>query len=374
MSKEYTALGLMSGTSGDGVDASIIKSDGKSKFDIISDKYFEYNEEIFKEIHGLKEKIHKTKDLKIFSNEINSLEKNITLFHAKVIKEISKNNEFDLVGFHGQTIYHNSIEKISKQLGDGKLLAQLCKKNIVYNFRENDIKNGGEGAPLTPIFHQLIATKYNLDLPTCILNIGGISNITIIGEPTGSFGFTSRDIGPGNCLIDSWIRKNSNLKFDKDGILASRGTRNDIIFEQAQELFGNRPNQKTLSLDVNDFDVSFARGLSLEDGAATLTDFTARIIGSALFVLLSKVSNKIWKVIVCGGGRKNKILIEKIKKNTLKNLIIQPIDDYGINGDFVESQAFAYLAIRNILQEPISFPDTTGCLSPTTGGVLIKIK
>ena len=374
MSKEYTALGLMSGTSGDGVDASIIKSDGKSKFDIISDKYFEYNEEIFKEIHGLKEKIHKTKDLKIFSNEINSLEKNITLFHAKIIKEISKNNEFDLVGFHGQTIYHNSIEKISKQLGDGKLLAQLCKKNIVYNFRENDIKNGGEGAPLTPIFHQLIATKYNLDLPTCILNIGGISNITIIGEPTGSFGFTSRDIGPGNCLIDSWIRKNSNLKFDKDGILASRGTRNDIIFEQAQELFGNRPNQKTLSLDVNDFDVSFARGLSLEDGAATLTDFTARIIGSALFVLLSKVSNKIWKVIVCGGGRKNKILIENIKKNTLKNLIIQPIDDYGINGDFVESQAFAYLAIRNILQEPISFPDTTGCLSPTTGGVLIKIK
>ena len=374
MSKEYTALGLMSGTSGDGVDASIIKSDGKSKFDIITDKYFEYNEEIFKEIHGLKEKIHKTKDLKIFSNEINSLEKNITLFHAKIIKEISKNNEFDLVGFHGQTIYHNSIEKISKQLGDGKLLAQLCKKNIVYNFRENDIKNGGEGAPLTPIFHQLIATKYNLDLPTCILNIGGISNITIIGEPTGSFGFTSRDIGPGNCLIDSWIRKNSNLKFDKDGILAARGTRNDIIFEQAQELFGNRPNQKTLSLDVNDFDVSFARGLSLEDGAATLTDFTARIIGSALFVLLSKVSNKIWKVIVCGGGRKNKILIEKIKKNTLKNLIIQPIDDYGINGDFVESQAFAYLAIRNILQEPISFPDTTGCLSPTTGGVLIKIK
>tara|TARA_A100000164_G_scaffold381615_1_gene434243 strand:- start:25 stop:1149 length:1125 start_codon:yes stop_codon:yes gene_type:complete len=374
MSKEYTALGLMSGTSGDGVDASIIKSDGKSKFDIITDKYFEYNEEIFKGIHGLKEKIHKTKDLKIFSNEINSLEKNITLFHAKIIKEISKNNEFDLVGFHGQTIYHNSIEKISKQLGDGKLLAQLCKKNIVYNFRENDIKNGGEGAPLTPVFHQLIATKYNLDLPTCILNIGGISNITIIGEPTGSFGFTSRDIGPGNCLIDSWIRKNSNLKFDKDGILASRGTRNDIIFEQAQELFGNRPNQKTLSLDVNDFDVSFARGLSLEDGAATLTDFTARIIGSALFVLLSKVSNKIWKVIVCGGGRKNKILIENIKKNTLKNLIIQPIDDYGINGDFVESQAFAYLAIRNILQEPISFPDTTGCLSPTTGGVLIKIK
>ena len=374
MTKEYTSLGLMSGTSGDGVDASIIKSDGNTYYEGICDKYYEYDDQIYKDIHELKQKILNTQDLNTYTTDLKLLEKKITLFHAKVIKDISKNIKIDLVGFHGQTIYHNSIEKISKQLGDGKLLAQLCKKNIVYNFRENDIKNGGEGAPLTPIFHQLIATKYNLDLPPCILNIGGISNITIIGEPTGSFGFTSRDIGPGNCLIDSWIRKNSNLKFDKDGILASRGTRNDIIFEQAQELFGNRPNQKTLSLDVNDFDVSFARGLSLEDGAATLTDFTARIIGSALFVLLSKVSNKIWKVIVCGGGRKNKILIENIKKNTLKNLIIQPIDDYGINGDFVESQAFAYLAIRNILQEPISFPDTTGCLSPTTGGVLIKIK
>ena len=210
MTKEYTALGLMSGTSGDGVDASIIKSDGKSSYDIILDKYFEYNNEIFKEIHNLKEKINKSKDLKTFSNEINLLEKNITLFHAKVIWEISQNNEFDLVGFHGQTIYHNSNEKISKQLGNGKLLYQLSQKNIVYNFRENDIKNGGEGAPLTPIFHQLIARKYKLDLPTCILNIGGISNITIVKGLTGSSDFTSRDIGPGNCLIDSWVRKNSN--------------------------------------------------------------------------------------------------------------------------------------------------------------------
>ena len=374
MTKEYTALGLMSGTSGDGVDASIIKSDGKSSYDIILDKYFEYNNEIFKEIHNLKEKINKSKDLKTFSNEINLLEKNITLFHAKVIWEISQNNEFDLVGFHGQTIYHNSNEKISKQLGNGKLLYQLSQKNIVYNFRENDIKNGGEGAPLTPIFHQLIARKYKLDLPTCILNIGGISNITIVKGLTGSSDFTSRDIGPGNCLIDSWVRKNSNLKYDKDGFLASSGTRNDIIFEQAQELFTNKPNQKNLSLDVNDFDVSFARGLSLKDGATTLTEFTARIIGSALLALLSKINNKRWKVIVCGGGRKNKILIEKIKQNTFKNLIIQPIDDYGINGDFVESQAFAYLAIRNIIKEPISFPNTTGCHSPSTGGTLIKIK
>ena len=174
-------------------------------------------------------------------------------------------------------------------------------------------------------------------------------------------------------MIDSWVRKNSKYKYDKDGVLASSGKRNDIILEQAQELFSNRPNKNKVSFDTNDFDVSFARGLTLEDGAATLTDFTARVIGSSLFSLLSNSSDKLWKVIVCGGGRKNNILIKKIKKNTLKNILIQPIDDYGIDGDFVESQAFAFLAIRSLLKLPITFPETTGCSNPCTGGELVKI-
>ena len=129
-----------------------------------------------------------------------------------------------------------------------------------------------------------------------------------------------------------------------------------------------------MSLDVNDFDVSFARGLSLEDGTATLTDFTGRIIGAALFTLLSDVREKIFRVLVCGGGRKNKTLLNKIKNRTLKNLVLQPIDDYGVDGDFVESQAFAYLAIRTLINEPITFPDTTGCPKPLTGGNIILFK
>ena len=372
MSQDYTSLGLMSGTSGDGVDASIIRSDGKSDYEGILNEYYAYDKEIYEKIHNLKEKIHNYKDLKKFTNELKSLEKEITLFHAKVITNILKEKKVDIVGFHGQTIYHNSQEKISKQLGDGVLLSQLIKKNIIYDFRSNDLKNGGEGAPLAPIFHQLIATQHKLDLPLCILNIGGISNISIIGKKTDTSNLSSRDIGPGNCLIDSWVRKNSDQNFDKDGILAATGTRNEIILEQAQELFSNRPNQNNLSFDINDFDVSFARGLSLQDGATTLTDFTARVIGAALFSLLSKVNDEVYKVLICGGGRKNKVLIEKIKKNTLENIIIQPIDDYGIDGDFVESQAFAFLAIRSILKLPISFPETTGCSKPTLGGVLIK--
>ena len=372
MTEEYTSLGLMSGTSGDGVDASIIQSNGSSMYKAIKDKYYEYDSQIYQEIHNLKEKIYNPSDIKTFHKELIDLERKITLFHAKVVKEICNDKEIDVVGFHGQTIFHNSKKKISNQLGDGKLLSQLTKKNVVYNFRQNDIKNGGEGAPLTPIFHQLLATQLKINLPICILNIGGISNITIIEKAVGTYGLTSRDIGPGNCLIDTWVRKNSKHKFDKDGLLASIGNRNDIIFEQAQELFSNRLNHNALSFDVNDFDISFARGLSIEDGATTLTDFTASIIGTALHSLLSKVNDKLQKILVCGGGRKNKILIEKIKKNTLKNIVIEPIDDYGIDGDFVESQAFAFIAIRSILKLPISFPDTTGCLKPCSGGILIN--
>ena len=372
MIKEYTSLGLMSGTSADGIDASIIKSDGDSYYKVIKDKYFEYNEEIYKKIHNLKEKIHNINDLKNFDKEIVILEREITLFHSKVIKELSENQKIDIVGFHGQTIYHNSQKKISKQLGDGNLLSQLTKKNIVYNFRQNDIKNDGEGAPLTPIFHQLIATQYKIDLPVCILNIGGISNVTIIDETKGPSGLTSSDIGPGNCMIDTWVRKNSKQSFDKDGILASKGIRNEIIYEQGQELFSNRPNQNVSSFDINDFDISFARGLSLEDGATTLTDLTSNIIGASLSSLLSKAKKKSFKVLICGGGRKNRIMIDKIKECSSKHITFLPIDDYGVNGDFVESQAFAFLAIRSKLNLPISFPSTTGCKSPSVGGIVIE--
>ncbi len=373
MTKEYTSLGLMSGTSGDGVDASIIISDGKSNYRTISDEYFKYDEEIYHNIHNLKEKINNKKDLEKNLKKMNELEKKITLFHAKVVQNLLKKTKVDLIGFHGQTIYHNSDEKISKQLGDGKLLSQLLNKTIVCNFRENDIKQGGEGAPLTPIFHQLILKQHKIDVPSCVLNIGGISNLTIVNNYDKN-DFTSRDIGPGNCLIDSWVRKNSNEKFDEGGKLASRGKVNEIILEQAQELYSNRSNKKTLSLDVNDFDISFARGLSLEDGAATLTDFTGHIIGAALLNLLSNVKGKSFKVLICGGGRKNKSLINVIKKRTLTNTNLQSIDDYGIDGDFVESQAFAFLAIRSFINEPISFPNTTGCLKPLSGGKIIEIK
>ena len=359
MSKEYTALGLMSGTSGDGVDASIIQSDGQNKCKLISDKYFEYDRDIYKNIHGLKENINNSKDLKNLSKQITELEKKITLFHAKVVGDLSQTN-IDFLGFHGQTIFHNADEKISKQLGDGKLLSQLTKKTVVYNFRENDLINGGQGAPLTPIFHKLIVNQKKIDLPVTILNIGGIANITSIQKGNKIF---SSDIGPGNCLIDKWVSSNSDKSYDKEGHFAKAGKINKIILDQSLENYYGNDTSKKKSYDIKDFDLSFVRGLSLEDGAATLTEFTAEILSK------HKIGQKIY---ICGGGRKNSFLLDRIKKKI--NSEIKLIDDLGIDGDFVESQAFAYIAIRSYLRLPISFPNTTGVKKDATGGILIKTK
>ena len=371
MKKIWKSLGLMSGTSGDGVDASIITTNGLDQYKVLTDKYFEYDSDIYKDIHSLKEKIHKVSHLDEFDNELNDLERKITIFHAKIIKKLKIDDE-TIVGFHGQTIYHNFKEKISRQLGNGKLLSQLTKKKIVYDFRSNDILNGGQGAPLTPVFHHLVAVQNKIDLPVCFLNIGGISNITIVKEKNNFNELLSKDLGPGNCLIDSWVRKNSNKKFDEDGNLALSGTKNEIILEQAQELYANRKDKKKLSFDTNDFDISFARGLSLEDGVTTLTDFTAGIIGQELNSTIINSKQKIKEVLICGGGRKNKILLKKIKENLQNTINFKLIDDYKLNGDFVESQAFAYLAARSLMDLPISFPSTTGCKRPSLGGKYFK--
>ena len=378
MSKSFCSLGLMSGTSGDGVDASIIQSDGDTIYKVILDKYFKYNQNIDKKIHILKDKINSSKDLKKYSKQIKKLEKDITLFHANVVNQIIKKSKTDisLIGFHGQTIYHNTKEKISKQLGDGTLLSKLTKKSVVYNFRENDLKNGGEGAPLTPIFHKLIALQNNMKLPCVFLNLGGIANWTYVLKKNNDVVLHSSDAGPANCLIDQWIKKKYKKDYDKDGAIAKVGSVNKTILNKEiknyMDKYTLKENKKDFfsylknkSYDVKDFNFSFVKSLSPEDGAATLIEYTSFIISK----FINAIPNE-QKIIVCGGGRKNKFLVKRISKKTKYQL--RSIDNYGINGDFVESQAFAYLAIRSQLKLPISFPKTTGVKKPCTGGVIIK--
>ena len=292
--KLFSALGLMSGTSMDGVDLSIIKSDGCKEISFIFDEYFEYDQELYKQVVTTRDMVLNTLDLVKYSKELDMLEKNITIFHAKIINHLlSKfNHEVDIIGFHGQTIFHNSELKITKQLGDGYLLSQLVRKNVVYDFRQADIQNNGQGAPLTPIFHYLLANriveKYELELPISFLNIGGISNITQIISFTNVIedNLLALDIGPGNCLIDEWIRNNSKLNFDQGGKIAQSGKIDQIILNQAIENFEIKNYSK--SLDVKDFDISFARGLSLEDGCSTITYFTAKLISDAIKYLNNK--------------------------------------------------------------------------------------
>ena len=367
MSKFYSSLGLMSGTSADGVDASIIQSNGDKKYKVILDKYFKYSQSLYQDIHNLKEQINNSRDLYSLSKKIQPIEKKITLFHANVVKEIIKKfrSNIELVGFHGQTIFHNAKEKITRQLGDGKLLSKITKKTIIYNFRQNDLKNGGHGAPLTPIFHKLLKKKFKIK-EAIFINIGGITNITNL-QKDGRMSGT--DVGPGMCLIDRWMRLKLKKNYDNDGKIAKSGKINTKILKKLLKNFYKKEKKlnkgPVQSFDTKYFDFSFVENLSLKDGAATLTEFTVKIIISAL----RKRKHNKSKIILCGGGRKNNFLVEKLKRE-IKG--IRLIDQYGVDGDFVESQAFAYLAIRSYLHLPISFPETTGVSKSCTGGIIIK--
>ena len=262
--KSYCSLGLMSGTSADGVDASIIQSDGDTEYKVILDKYFKYGQNIYENIHNLKEKINNSRDLKNLSKKIQPIEKEITLFHANVVNEIVKESKsnIDFVGFHGQTIFHNAKEKISKQLGDGKLLSKLTQKTIIYDFRQNDLKNGGHGAPLTPIFHKLLKTKFKIKEVTFV-NIGGIVNTTTLWNNDNMSG---TDIGPGMCLIDRWVRQKLKKNYDENGIIAKSGKVNKIALDQLLENFYEKENISSTgpiqSFDTKYFDFSFVKDLS----------------------------------------------------------------------------------------------------------------
>ena len=369
MKKLITAIGLMSGTSCDGIDASIIKSDGENELNLIGDYFLPYEEKTRSKIRTLKENVGKILELEIKKNEIASLEEEITFLHSKAISltlekfKISK-SRINLVGLHGHTIFHSFREKKTKQIGDGKALSKLTGLNIIYNFRENDLKNGGQGAPLAPIFHKLLHKKLKSNFPVVFVNIGGISNLTYLDKNDEMVSF---DSGPGNCLIDKLLQLkfNNKIQYDKNGEIAFKGRVDINILESYlnNSYYDSFPPK---SLDVNDFSLSSVRGITLENSVTTLSELTSRTIVDAL----NFFSNKPQEIILCGGGRKNKYIYERIKK--ISGIKTLNIDEYKIDGDFVESQAFAYLAIRSLLKKPISFTNTTNVKKSCTGGDLVK--
>lgn len=358
--KIYRAIGLMSGTAMDGIDAALIETDGYNYIKHIGAVY-EPHDPKFKS--KLKSCLNRS-DRK--SHDILAIEKQFTLAQIpvinKLINKLSLNKQdIDLIGFHGQTIHHNPDAGETIQLGDGKLLAKETGTDVVYDFRTNDMKNKGQGAPLIPVYHRALIQNSELNLPIVILNLGGVSNITWMLDHE-LIGF---DPGPANALIDDWIKKHTNKPYDEDGKIASQGCVDNAIIDTFMTLnYFNKPYPK--SLDRNEFANISVDHLSLEDGATTLTEMTCLSIKNGIDICPSPPT----AIYATGGGRLNKYMMKRLKEIT--SISVHNVDELSWDGDALEAEGFAYMAVRKILNEPISYPSTTGCKTPTVGGALAK--
>ncbi len=356
MAKMITALGLMSGTSLDGIDAAIIRTDGKEVE--LTDYFISIPYKA-----SFKERIREA-----FSNQenIGQLEKDITIAHEKVVRLLLEEaklqpGDIDVIGFHGQTILHDPARKITKQIGDGKLLSQLTGINVVNDFRSADIAAGGQGAPLVPLYHNALF-KF-IKKPLAVLNIGGVANITYLGKKENDI--LAFDTGPGNALIDDWVLRNTGKYFDEFGQLAATGEVHRRILEGllAHPYFNKRPPK---SLDRNSFSSRPIETLSPEDGAATLVAFTVNsILRSKRFLPKDPDS---W--VIMGGGRLNQYMVYQLQEALKSD--VKTAEEYNLNGDATEAQAFAFLAVRAMYKLPLSLPTTTGVKSAVTGGVVYR--
>lgn len=350
--KTLRAIGLMSGTSLDGVDAALLDTDGEGFIKPLGWVHIPYDADLRERTRAL------------FNREPDdAVARELTLVNAQAVKALLEKYaqspaDIDVIGYHGQTIAHAPERRYTCQLGDGPLLAEMTGIDVVNDLRMADVKAGGQGAPLVPVYHQAMAAK--MDKPVAILNIGGVANATYIGANGELIAF---DVGPGNALLDDWMMKHTDSRYDQDGATAARGTVNEAALAQllADEYF-TRPAPK--SLDRNHFSAKPLEGLSLEDGAATLAAFT--VAGVAQSLAHFPAAPKQW--LVAGGGRYNKFFMQKMAEKL--GVVVADIHTFGFNGDATEAEAWAYLAVRSLKGLPITFPLTTGIEAPMTGGVL----
>ena len=348
-------IGLMSGTSMDGIDAAFLKTDGLLHVEAGEAITVPYSED-------LRQKLSELVSSGIDSKNV---EEQITVKHAEVIIQLLKKtntpaNEIDLIGFHGHTVFHSPARRMTLQIGDGELLAKLTGVDVVCDFRSNDVKQGGQGAPLVPLYHQAIATK--LIKPLAILNLGGVANISWLGHENELLAF---DTGPGNALLDDYISLHLGEKQDTGGKLSLSGNvdQGSLITLLEHPYFLKKAPK---SLDRNEFDWTPVSRLSIADGATTLCAFTAEAVARSIQIIPEPP--EIW--LVTGGGRHNLAMMQELK-NRLE-APVKSVDDIGWKGDFLEAQAFGYLAVRSLKGLPLSIPSTTGVPHPLSGGVIFK--
>lgn len=359
MHKLYTAIGLMSGTSLDGVDVAFIETDGLSQVKPLGFSYFPYEE-------GLRAKLRACFGAKVKTPAITDAEQELTIAHINAVKAFMAahsltTKDVDLIGFHGQTITHDPANRFTWQLGAGDMLARETGINVVYDFRTADVQAGGQGAPLIPIYHWARAFASGLSFPVAILNIGGVSNVTWLGHEEGDI--LAFDCGPGNALIDDVVLRATGARFDTDGALAKAGTRDTEVLARwlSHPYFQTRPPK---SLDRDAWDVKTVSNYPLPDAVATLTAFTVAAIAKAAEHFPEPAA--AW--YVTGGGRLNAAIMQGLR-DTLQ-CRVESVDTLGWNGDALEAEGFGYLAVRSKLGLPLSYPTTTGVPRPQCGGIL----
>jgi anhydro-N-acetylmuramic acid kinase len=363
-----TALGLMSGTSLDGVDVALIETDGRQIKALGPSGYRPYSDKERSLLRqALAEAVHLPhRDAR--PGVLADAEHAVTIAHAEAVAAFRAQHritceDIDIVGFHGQTVLHRPEKRLTVQIGDGGALARAIHIPVMHDFRAADVAAGGQGAPFVPVYHRALAQSLEREGPIVVVNIGGVSNITYID---GNDTLIACDTGPGNALLDDFMFRVMHQPFDTEGRLAAQGRVDEAWIRRALDMpfFRLKPPK---SLDRNDFASLRLGEVKPEDGAATLTALTAAAIAK-IVPLLPKLP-KSW--IVAGGGARNLTMMRMLRER-LAPARVDAADALGWSTDAIEAQAFGFLAARGMKGLPLSYPTTTGVPLPMTGGVMAR--
>lgn len=357
MTHPLTVIGLMSGTSLDGVDAAVVRTDGERVFAHGPSFELPYPSELRQRTRDL---LDRASELDAHDPELLSVERALTLHHVEAVQTLRTRAEMpiDLLGFHGQTIFHAPAQHRTRQIGDAALLSRETGLAVVHDFRSADVAAGGEGAPLAPWYHA--ALLHDAPRPVAVLNIGGVANVTFIDRDDI---ISACDTGPGNALLDDWAFRHTGHACDVDGSLARTGrVDRDILERLLAHPYFQRPAPKSLDRLSFAMALDAVRNLNPEDGAATLAAFTVQAIAR------TPLPHRPEAWFVCGGGRHNPMLMEGLR-HTLQ-ASVEPVEALGWNGDALEAECFGYLAVRALRRLPLSSPLITGAPSSISGGRL----
>ncbi|WP_321340905.1 anhydro-N-acetylmuramic acid kinase [Breoghania sp.] len=368
MSQLVRALGMMSGTSMDGIDLAVIETDGKTVVRTGATSFRPYKDKERAAIRAALADARQVAGRSERTDAMREAEEVVTAAHAEIVRNFqSRCREsllpLDVIGFHGQTVFHDPARRLTIQLGDADRLAAEIGVPVVTDLRIADVEAGGEGAPLVPVYHRAMAQSAGLEPPLAIVNIGGVANATWIGPDESDL--IAFDTGPGNALIDDCVHRRTGADMDRGGSLAAKGAVDeDLVAGWLANPYFTRTPPKSLDRDA--FTCKGADDLSLEDSCATLAAFTATSIAKGISLLEGGVK----QIVVVGGGAHNPVLLSMLEHRC--GVPVRTGDAIGWDSDFVEAQAFAYLAVRSLKGLAITFPGTTGVPGPLTGGRLAR--